>query len=482
MIAKSKNFLKNNKLALSFSLIGFINLVVILFVNIHNQKVEFWDEGTNAQVVYEIEKSIPNLTLFSENFFEKPPLWYFATALFVKAFGFNELSIRIVSILSALMVGVIIYYVLYKKYNLYSAAFGLFELTSIGHLFLNSSTYFSTHSFRSADLDALHILFILLSFLFFWNYYEKFFVITNLTFSKVKLVNYLFEKDLINIIIGSVFALLAVLTKGPLGFLPIIVFVIYKLIYDRSSIKIISIIIVLLIFIVLLPWHLMMFVLHGSIFVEEYVLYTIFQRSITAIESHTQPAFYYFRLLIDPYFCSITAIYFVSLFFSIKQKLYRSFFHFSVSLTPILILILFTTVQTKLAWYILPIYPFLIIQTIGLFQVKMHKKIKYFFVLLLFICVVMGNLIVYKEILKLNSDNENTKIFSEAGRYLYTEEINRSDLFYLNKFDLSYTNIDNQTQNGFYLVNNSEISTIMNELSSVKIIKSNNSYTIIQIE
>jgi len=380
-VTMTKELIRSKKLHL---LILIFITFIFSFFNVSKSKIEVWDEYTNFNVVYDTikSKSFPLLTLQDEYFLEKPPLWYWLTIFSTKIFGINNFSLRSISALSGFCL-ILITYSLGKK--IFSHKVGLISslaLLSIRQLFIVNTSLFSTHLIRSADLDSLQILFLLLT-----------------TFSLIRL--YEEEKNNFWIIISAILTSLGFLTKGPFSLIPISIYILFYILNRKLIVKdrfLINVSIFCMTFVAItLPWHIFMYLKFRSEFINEYFLYHIIKRGFSTIEEHYGDIFYYVRIIFrkDFYFSGevliISFIYFLGKY---KKKILKDFKLFTILSTSIAFFIIPTLIQTKLAWYILPFYPYSSI-VLGKFLEDLSKKegnILNRVVMYLFTCLLIVNI------------------------------------------------------------------------------------------
>lgn len=367
----------------------------LCFFKLSSHPIQQWDELTNINVVKEsLDSDNPLILKYNGSpFFEKPPLWYWLSAGMTKIFGETIFNFRLVSAISGVFLTWLVYKIGKDFWGEIAGITAGFSVLAAGHLFINNvSGYFSTHNFRSADLDALQILFMIIAFWYFYcgiNARKKFDI------SKYFAVSFLFSG-------------LAVMVKGFFGFFPIIsglcfliiqnicnrrktdVFSIFERIFkavfcyffcnfreiiNKFIPKFFSIIsekfsrpkisaktfilptIVLLL--TILPWHLFMTLIFGREFTSEYFLYHIVKRATQAIESHSESFSFYFQMLFNSKVFVSGALLFVGIFAAIlKKKFMQDFRRFGIVFNVLFPLFIFTLIPTKLAWYNLYIYPF----------------------------------------------------------------------------------------------------------------------------
>ena len=312
-------------------LIVIIISLLIGFINLGSPSLERWDEVTNAKVVHSIVNE-GKFELDGNVFTEKPPLCYYMTAIIVKIFGENNLTLRAVSALSFVFISILIFIICEKRYSKRLAFIAALSIAGVRQFMGIGLHIFSTHSSRSADLDTLQILFMLLSF----------FILSEGKKHKVFLT--------------ALFSALAVLTKGPLGLLIPILYLAFTMIKKKDISEAVKIIIITIL--IVLPWHIAMSIYYPDEFLVSYINYHIFSRTLMPIENHSGSTLFYLELILNPF------IFFGGIILLNTRKVFKDLtkdiFEFILILFPLSIIVLFTIVQTKLAWYLLPIYPFLI--------------------------------------------------------------------------------------------------------------------------
>ena len=368
MLSSSKIF-SSQKIKISLMVFLCISFCYLVFGQINSRPFERWDEQINVEVVTQsLNSENPLLLKLNDaNFFEKPPIWYYATEVAVSIFGVNNFSFRIVSALSAMCMSIMIFIILKKLAGFYPAIIGCLVFLAIPQLyFINVNGYFSSHILSSADLDSLQIMLIFFSF--FILFYKK---ISNTT------------------ICLSFLALgLGFLTKGPMVFVPLIINIFYLV---NLKIKLKKIFFGFMFFTVpIVLWLLYMVFNYGANFINEFLGYHLLSRATQALEGHNGSIFFYWKIFIDPlanpfglvslFILAIFIIKTVRAIITKPQKklknpskealVSRAFIYSNIFIISFLLII--TAINTKLAWYILPVYPFVAIQ-IGLLFRKISK-------------------------------------------------------------------------------------------------------------
>lgn len=311
---------------------------LVLLPGINSNKINTWDELTNIEVVN--ESSGLELMYSGKSFFEKPPLWYWAVGLMNSFLGNHLWVFRLPSAMSAAGI-VITLYIFLKKRGTRLSAF----LVSIAFLLIpqnlitNFGGYFSSHTFRSADLDAMQIFLIFLSSL-------------------------LILEDRKHWIFSCMLLALAFMVKGPLA----LVFLVVNSIFffrDRLEFDLKAFILgIFLFFLITAPWHIYMFYTFGDNFVDSYFGYHLISRSVDTIEKHSQPMWFYLKIFFDFRMNPFWPVFVIAIF---KNNLQKEYLRYSL-IVVVALLVLFTVVGTKLAWYILPVYPYMLLFIHGLFS------------------------------------------------------------------------------------------------------------------
>lgn len=306
----------------------------LCFRSINSQPVQRWDEQTNISVINDTEKnkSFPVLYLGHQPFFEKPPLWYYLNLLFSKFAGLSIINLRIFSAASGFVLILSVTYAAYRLWGVIPAIMSALVLIFTNQLFVSGvAGIFSTHNLRSADLDALFILLIFASSLLLTKLNTKIYAI-----------------------LAGITGALAVLTKGPEGLVPIIIISIFNL-FPKKYLYVCWLTILLL----LIPWYLYMTLIFGGSFIGSHFGYHLIARSFMPIEGHSSAWWFYLYILSNPKIYPFGIIYFISIILITVKKIYLQDTYLKYFLIlSVAFIIVPTVISTKLAWYILPVYPF----------------------------------------------------------------------------------------------------------------------------
>ncbi len=314
------------------------------FYKLGDYSLHRWDEQTNKSVVEQINNSGNLLELKTENgyFFEKPPLWYILTAVTVKVIGTSNFSLRFISALSGFLLVIGLSLFMLKEYSLKSAILtSLTFFSTVQLFFFSPGRFFSTHTFHSADLDSLQIMLIVFS-LIGYSYYLK-------GSKKMGLV-------------ASFLTGLAVLTKGPLGFTPLLllfIFLLYKKKLSKYKTSLLEFFAITII--VIAPWYIFMTYKFGGSFIYEHFGYQIIDRILTPLEGHGASIWHYLYMLCTGKLAPSIILILPLLYTQVKRFKKLDFLTWTSLVFVVGYFALISVMQTKLAWYLLPLYPFIAI-------------------------------------------------------------------------------------------------------------------------
>jgi 4-amino-4-deoxy-L-arabinose transferase-like glycosyltransferase len=323
-----------------------------------------WDEINFAESAREMIAS-GNYTQVQVNFkpfWEKPPLFFWLQVLSMKVFGINEFAARFPNAIFGVLT-LVVFYLIGKK--LYDGRFGfLWALSYLGSLLPHLY-------FKSAIIDPIFNFFIFLSIFFIYQTVQSYQTKTNKR----------------SALLAGIFAGLAILTKGPVGFLLIsLTFLVYwisarfKRIVDLKSLFIFTFAMV----VVSSAWYGLEVIKNGWWFFESFIKYQI-RLLVTADAGHKQPLYYHFIVVFIGCF-PMSA-------FAIKSIIYkdRSNNEDQANFRKIMlylfwvVMILFTIVKTKIVHYSSMSYfplSFLSAHTIYYFLERKEKPQKYVFAIL----------------------------------------------------------------------------------------------------
>jgi 4-amino-4-deoxy-L-arabinose transferase-like glycosyltransferase len=306
-----------------------------------------WDEAIYAQVSKEIVQGGDWLTLHWEYkpWFEKPPLFLWATALLYRFLGVNEFGARAASAFSGIALVAVTYLTGKLSYN---ERVGLLAATV-----LLTCYYFLSFS-RFGTMEVMLALLIYLALYAYLRLREG-------------------DQKWWNMV--WVCCALALMVKGAGGLIAPATILLALMFDKRFMASLRSRHFWLgcsLAFMIVAPWHILMYVRYGGTFTDEYVGYHVVARSTRTLEGHPTTFLYYFGKLVDGFFpwCLLVPFGIVSGVKEILKGQPRSRIFLIVSL---LVFGLYTLIPTRRPWYIVPVFPALSILVAAL-VIKLHQS------------------------------------------------------------------------------------------------------------
>ena len=286
-----------------------------------------------------------NLTYNYEPRLEKPPLTYWLTALSYKTLGVNELTTRLVPLLSVLFTAATL--IFYGKF-LRSFSFGL----TASLIFLSSVQIFALGRYDSPEMPL------------------TFFLSTSLIFLHI----YLLKNSFLTIALSGIFLALTLLTKG-IPFLTIywgtlILFLLLKKFLYKETVNwknefAVPIIVSFVASLPILGWYFYAYLHYGELFIK------VFQNEVLHRALNPEKAwnFYFYFVVILWAFFPFSLIFYYSLpGLILKLKQYKDFaFSFSWFVT---VLTAFTLAKGKIPVYILPAFPAMALLTARLAEYR----------------------------------------------------------------------------------------------------------------
>jgi len=324
--------------------------IIFLLIALYAGFYIFLGLGTNALIDYDeaiyakVSKNIVDgkgiATLYwniEQAWFEKPPLYMWLTAPLLKitSFALSSWAVRFWSAIFGFGTVLLTYLFAKKKFGLFAGIVSAVALTTTVQFL-----YYS----KLGMLD-VSITFFITSALY------------------VYVIN---KKSILNsLLIGGLIGL-GVMTKAIVGLLPIGIIVVYELLLIYSKQKKLSefanqfLIIIVGLLVCVLPWHYYETVKFGQEFWNSYFIKQIFERGVTGDEKKSASLLWYFIVLkVSMRFWFIALI--PSVFIVFVKSFTRSNIFKLLLIWAGVILVFFSISNTKLIWYIMPIYPVLAI-------------------------------------------------------------------------------------------------------------------------
>ena len=306
---------------------------LLFFWNLGQASLQDWDEATYAEIAREIGVFHDWIHLHWNYlpWFNKAPLYIWLTAT-LYPFGVNAFWARAVSALAGVGVILITYAIGRRLYG---------RLVGLGSAVVLGSCYQFIAAGRFGTSDVLLTLFLYAG-----------------------LYAYLRTRERPSWWYGvGIFTGLAIMTKGPAALVaPAAIGI--TLLIDRRLLPALrtpqlwgGVAAALAI---ALPWHVASYLQYGPAFLNQYLGNMVVGRVGQPIEGHAGNALTYVAYLRNQFFPWVYAVPFAILAFA-RDRLRDRDGSWLIVVFPSVVLALYTLVQTKLVWYILPMYPALAI-------------------------------------------------------------------------------------------------------------------------
>jgi 4-amino-4-deoxy-L-arabinose transferase-like glycosyltransferase len=304
---------------------------LMLFWRLGLRSLEDWDEALYMQMCKEMVQTGNWLTLHLDGkpWYDKPPLFFWATSLLYKLFGITEFTSRAVSAASGVGVLAVTWLIGRRAYD---AATGM-----VAGVILLSSYQFVWSS-RFATTDIMLTFFLLLAV---YGYLRLQTDGPRMWYAICLAITAAFMiKSAAAVVAPAAIALCAVLDRQALRWLRTRQFWLA----------------VLLSLAVMLPWHAYMLALHGEAFWRVYFGWNLVERATSTFDQHVGGPEYYFHRLYRYFFpWVLLAVFAVAA--EIEQFVRGRTRGRIVLVFTLVVLLLYTVVKTKLRWYIVPLYP-----------------------------------------------------------------------------------------------------------------------------
>jgi 4-amino-4-deoxy-L-arabinose transferase-like glycosyltransferase len=315
--------------------------IFLLFFRLGQAPFLDYDEATYSQIVRESIDSREYMTLhyLSEPWFEKPPLYFWLASVSLNTIDDFEFAMRLPSALSGVLVIFLVYQIIFiiTKDRFSGLVGGLVVLSTAG--FFEAS--------RNVNLDVLVTFFILLALYGFLKGQE--------------------DRRWLSVIgvglgLGILSKSVVVLLALPIVFL-FSIFSDYDYSWLRDKHLRQGLIFGLLL---IIPWHLHQTYLHGSLFWNSYLFVHVFERFSQNILLHDVSKFFYLKTIYSSTFpwlfvflAGALALLFWHRRFHVEKSQIRTIS--SIAFSFFAILGFFMVAQTKVAFYLIPLYPLLAI-------------------------------------------------------------------------------------------------------------------------
>lgn len=388
-----------------------ILVILIVFAGITLPRLgrdEFldWDECIFSQQAKEMRLSNNFITNQWNKvlLFEKPPLTNWIITTFY-SFGTNEFTARLPALIASCLILLFIYIFAKKYFNE--------RVAVISSLLLLTLPSFITYSWR-INSDIFFTLFTFIGF-FLWLNIKK-------------------EHQRWSYVSGLFFGL-AVMSKG-LSIFPYIFVLFLTIFFDYHKWKIRSFFNFLAIFLlVIVPWHVLQYLLYGREFFQVYIMEHLIRRSQVPLDFHNEGRLFYTKFLLKEFNIWLIFGFLLPLSYVFKRKLV---FHRSslfkelkdkrVILTVLLIILIpflaINQVRTRIWWYVLPLFPFIVLYLAYNIDLFLTRRNKVIFIGIVIIISILGIYRINKEINPLvgtHGVSPRNAVFKEAQKYKENE-------------------------------------------------------------
>jgi 4-amino-4-deoxy-L-arabinose transferase-like glycosyltransferase len=317
----------------SLTILVFSFSIFVLFYNLGGHYLEDWDEAFYAVMARTAIQNGNYLFLEYQNdiHWSKTPFSLYPMMASFKLFGVSEATARLSSALFALGIIFQIFIITRRYYGQMTALLAVVITVTITQFVFH-------HGLKSANIDSI-TLFFLTGSLSCWL---------------------LIKNQDYRIILTFISLAFAFLCKGPIIAIPLIVIGLSFIVQNpikRDSLKPL-LIGIFVSAVIVLPWYIYAYKVYGDIFVQNHIIYNFLQRYTEGIEGHKYGAMYYMGYIFrTEFFIWIGATLFsIVYFFKMFSKEKRPIEF--VLITWVFVTFIITHVsQTKLWWYIYPLYP-----------------------------------------------------------------------------------------------------------------------------
>ncbi len=335
---------------------------LLIFVGLGKNHLIPWDEAIYAKVAKNMvvtgDYIVPHWNTFLQGWFEKPPLYMWMMSGLMSVLGFNSWAAKLPSAFFGFLTVSLVYLFGKKLFNK-SVAF-------VSSLSLVTTVHFLYYS-RASMLDVTTTFFITLSLYLYWSAKER--------------------KNSLLWLLSGLSTGFAVMTKGFVGLMPLLVIGLYEIsllvIYkERITKKLVlnCLLMFLGCLLVAFPWHYQMYRTFGKSFIDKYFIYHVWDRATSEIEDKGNPFFWYLTVMkvsMRVWFIALVGAFPFSLFHAFRK--HKKFVFLSI--WAVSIFLFFSVAKSKLIWYIIPIYPVVCLM-VGNFSENLlglvMKKIKIF--------------------------------------------------------------------------------------------------------
>lgn len=325
---------------------------LIFFIPLLGESYLFdWDEINFAEAAREMIVTGDWLTvrIDFEPFHEKPPFYIWLQAISMSILGINEFAARFPNAIVGIISLVVLYQIGYKLFN---RKFALLWVLAYAGSFLPRFYFFF------AIIDPTFNLFIFLSIFFLYKYYS--------------------EDKFLSLIISSIAISLAILTKGPVALLIVLLVWLIFWLTNRKQFRFNIFHLLIFIIISISPyflWYILVSLNQNVNLFDDFIAYHI-RLLTTADAGHSGPIFFHLPVLL--FGCFPTSIFALNLFkHSLELNENQSHFNKINIILLIVVIIVFSIVKTKIIHYSsLAYFPLTYLGALAIYDAIENKKWK----------------------------------------------------------------------------------------------------------
>jgi 4-amino-4-deoxy-L-arabinose transferase-like glycosyltransferase len=318
---------------------GVLGVVLVLFFyRLGDGSLYDWDEAIYAQTAKEMLRTGPwgNFTWDGYPFFHKPPVYFWLTALTYQVVGINELGARLWAALFGFG-GIVLTFIFGVRLRSWPVGVGaVLLLVGVDRAYYSQWWNFLSLS-RVGLMDIPLTFWIMVALLLVWEAERRPWLLA-----------------LLGVPVG-----LAVLTKAWAGLFAVLIALAYRFLTRKRQGRHLGYwsMAGALALMVMLPWHLWQYSLHGDPFLHEYVGFNLVERVLHTLEEHHGKPWFYLDV-VRRGFSGWGYVLPVAFLWGVWRALCKGDRGAILLLSWVAIpLILFSIARTKLGWYIIMIYP-----------------------------------------------------------------------------------------------------------------------------
>jgi eukaryotic-like serine/threonine-protein kinase len=324
----------------------------IFFINLGNGLLWAADEQTYSQWAYHMTKSGDYLNPWAFGdvtlWIGKPPLNMWLMSLAYQILGVSNFSSRLVSAIFGSLSLVLIFYLGKKLYNGYVGFLSAFVL----------GTFTTFYTFTRRAMTDVPLVFFIMASVYFLVLSEK------------------TQKSARYMGLSGLFFGLALMTKQVGALLIPLIVIVYLTATNRNLSFIFTKRFILFWgvgLLIVFPWLIYMATSFSSEFWQSYVMYSGLNRTFSPIEGHQGGYLFYFN-----YLANTEKLWVILLPFSVGLCLFKAIVKKTKADTLLIlwiavVFLVFTFAQTKLSWYILPVFPAFAISISNLLYQLLNK-------------------------------------------------------------------------------------------------------------